>query len=374
MGLPTCKHDHARHGYGPRGGNDRRKAPPRLCAIGRSAARLTLTLVLVLWPFATLAEGLRIATLHAELIRKGPGLLLRDIRRGADDQLNALKQINSVVRPDILFLSKVDFDAELKTAKALGAFLDYPHIFTLPPNSMVPTTLDLDGDGESADRQTWVRYAGEGAMLLLSRYPISLRFHLNNLLWRDFAGARLPIRKDGTPFPSEAVHRVQKLVGQGFWVIDVLTPDEPVTLVVFHNQTPAFDGHEDVNGLRNRDQLALLDAVMQGSFGVFPNRRFVLMGNANLDPERGQGDRNAIATLLADPRIQDPKPKSALGSYASAFWDRPGPMRVSYILPSWDWDVQRAEVFWPETGPLRKAAEQASRHRMVWADIRPRQE
>ena len=328
----------------------------------------------MLWPFATLAEGLRIATLHAELIRKGPGLLLRDIRRGADDQLNALKQINSAVRPDILFLSKVDFDAELKTAKALGAFLDYPHIFTLPPNSMVPTTLDLDGDGESADRQTWVRYAGEGAMLLLSHYPISLRFHLNDLLWRDFAGARLPIRKDGTPFPSEAAHKVQKLVGQGFWVVDVLTPDEPVTLVVFHNQTPAFDGHEDVNGLRNRDQLALLDAVMQGAFGDFPNRRFVLMGNANLDPERGQGDRNAIATLLADPRIQDPKPKSVLGSYASAFWDRPGPMRVSYILPSRDWDVQRAEVFWPQTGPLRKAAEQASRHRMAWADIRPRQE
>lgn len=41
-------------------------------------------------PFALSAEGFRVATLHAELTRKGPGLLLRDIERGEDTQIESL--------------------------------------------------------------------------------------------------------------------------------------------------------------------------------------------------------------------------------------------------------------------------------------------
>jgi len=36
------------------------------------------------------AEPIRVATYNAELSRKGPGLLLRDILRGKDDQLAAV--------------------------------------------------------------------------------------------------------------------------------------------------------------------------------------------------------------------------------------------------------------------------------------------
>ena len=49
----------------------------------------------------------------------------------------------------------------------------------------------------------------------------------------------------------------------------------------------------------------------------------------------------------------------------------PGAMRVSYVLPSADWKIKSSGVFWPDAGPLHKAAEQASRHRLVWIDIRP---
>ena len=62
--------------------------------------------------------------------------------------------------------------------------------------------------------------------------------------------------------------------------------------------------------------------------------------------------------------MQDVKPESELGGIATAFWEKAGAHRVSYILPSAEWLVGKSKVVWPETGPLRKAAEKASRHRM----------
>ena len=321
-------------------------------------------------PITLAAEGFRVATFHAELTRKGPGLLLRDIERGKDPQLQALASINDAVQPDILLLTQVDFDAELRTAHALQGYLGYAHSFALPPNSMVPTALDLNRDGRLGDRQTWARYAGEGAMLLLSQQPIKLQFHLNDLLWRDVQSAVLPVYENGDAFLSPEVAEVQKLVGQGFWVVNVAGQDGAITLVLFQNQAPLFDGSEGLSCCRNRGQLSLLTQVMDGEFGTFPDKRFVLMGNANLDPKRGQGDRDSIAALLRDPRVKDPDPISAQGGDVTAIWEKAGAMRVSYILPSHDWQVLRSKVVWPISGPLREATEQASRHRMIWMDIK----
>ena len=173
-------------------------------------------------------------------------------------------------------------------------------------------------------------------------------------------------------FLSAAAVADLKVVTQGFWVVDVHSAGRAsMTLVAFQNQTPVFDGPEDLNGLRNRAQLRLLSDVMDGTYGDFPTKRFVLIGNSNLDPIRGEGDRAAMRALLSDKRLKDAAPRSTLGGDSTAQWDKAGPMRVSYILPSVDWQIERAELFWPNKGPLRKAAEQASRHRMVWMDIMP---
>lgn len=298
--------------------------------------------------------------------------MLRDIQRGKDAQLIALAEILQSVRPDVLVLTKVDFDAELQTAKALQSFLNFEYSFALPPNSMTPSALDLDGDGKSGDRFTWVRYAGEGAMLLLSQHPILPHFHLNDLLWKDVPEALMPIRADATPFPSPAAQEVMPIVGQGLWVVQIgERTEDSFTLVAFQNQTPVFDGPEDMNGLRSSAQLGLLSKVMDGTYGAFPDQRFALIGNSNLDPNRGQGDREAMRALLRDPRLQDPMPSSPLGDDATAIWDKAGNMRVSYILPSKDWIVPRAAVVWPSEGPLHIAAEQASRHRLIWMDLTP---
>jgi hypothetical protein len=293
------------------------------------------------------------------------------MERGKDKQLAALAQVVQEVNPDVLLLTKVDFDAGLQTSEALRAFLEYPHMLAHAPNSIQPVALDLDGDGRKPDRQVWARYAGEGAMLLLSRYPMSLSFHLNDLLWKDVPDAQMPEYEDKRPFPSKGARDAQKLVGQGFWVVQVdVGDDPPLAMALFQNQAPVFDGPEDMNGLRSRAQLGLLSAVMDGEHGPFPKERFVLLGNTNLDPERGDGDRGAMARMLSDPRIKDPESRTEAGETATAYWENPGPMRVSYVLPSRDWDILDAGVFWPNQGPLREVAEQASRHRLVWVDIR----
>lgn len=268
-------------------------------------------------PFALAAEGFRVATLHAELTRKGPGLLLRDIERGKDDQIGALMQINDAIRPDILLLTKVDFDLEMRAANALKVALGYKFAFAVQPNSMAATRHDLDGDGRAGDRQSWARYAGEGAMLLLSQHPVELEFQLGDLLWEDIPNARMPLDSLGLAFPLVDARDIQKVVSQGLWVVVVRDPNQnPVRLILFQNQTPVFDGPEDLNGLRNAAQLGLVSAIMSGEYGQFPKGRFVVMGNANLDPNAGAGDRVAIASLLRDKRLQDPQPTSPMGSDA----------------------------------------------------------
>lgn len=318
----------------------------------------------MIWPHLVAAGPLRIATFHAELTREGPGLLLRDIERMDDPQLEALRAIVETISPKVLFLTKVDFDAELRNARALQHLLGYAHAFALAPNTMRVTPLDLDADGRAGDRHGWARYAGEGAMLLLSQYPVKARFHLNDLSWQDVAPDTLP------QLTGDIRHL--KLFAQGLWVVDVHMDDEiRPTLALFQNQTPVFDGPEDLNGLRNLAQITALHQLLDGRFGPFPKQRFVLMGNANLDPDKGEGHRAALAALLRDPRLRDALPRSKSGNAATAYWDGPGPMRVSYILPSADWQIAGAGIVAPQTGPLHDYAKRASRHRLVWMDLMP---
>jgi hypothetical protein len=56
---------------------------------------------------AAQAQTLRIATFNAELTRKGPGLLLRDIRKGEDPQIAALTALLVEVDADIIALRAI---------------------------------------------------------------------------------------------------------------------------------------------------------------------------------------------------------------------------------------------------------------------------
>ncbi|MGR3566205.1 MAG: endonuclease/exonuclease/phosphatase family protein, partial [Pseudooceanicola nanhaiensis] len=53
-------------------------------------------------------------------------------------------------------------------------------------------------------------------------------------------------------------------------------------------------------------------------------------------------------------------------------WPEPAPgnLRVDYVLPSADLQLDRPGVLWPEQGAeLAESVVVASRHRLVWIDI-----
>jgi hypothetical protein len=290
--------------------------------------------------------------------------------------------------PDILVLQGFDYDL---TGATLAAFSDalaevgphYPHHFAARPNTGMPTGIDMDGDGRTGDprdAQGFGRFSGQGGMAVLSRFPILTEEvqDFSALLWKDLPDALLP-QVNGLPFPSAEALEAQRLSTTGHWVVPVEVPDiGRVNLLTFHASPPVFDGPEDRNGKRNHDEILFWLQYLDGAFGSAPAGSFVLLGDANLDPENGEGIKSATKRLLADPRMQDPQPESSGSLLASgdprdtADWDDPVPgnLRVDYVLPSADWQVLDAGVHWPDpASDAGLTAETASRHKLVWVDL-----
>lgn len=327
---------------------------------------------------------MRVATFAAPLSRDGPGLLLRDLGR-ADAQIDAVAAIVAQTAPDILLMTDIDYDRDGLALRALADRMGFQHSFALLPNTGMATGFDLDGSGtlgDARDAQGYGLFSGNGGMGLLSRWPIDTAGvrDLSAVLWRDLPGATLP---DG-PIWTDDIAAVQRLSTTGHWVVPVVTPDGPVTILAFSATPPVFDGPEDRNGLRNRDELRLWQHVLDGAFGPAPPD-FVIAGNANLDPSDGDGLRNAMISFLADPRLTDPLPRSAGGAAAAdvnqtgdpaldtADWpdNAPGNLRVDYVLPAATWTVTGSGVFWPAPNdPGAVLADAAGPHRLVWVDLR----
>ena len=332
---------------------------------------------------------------HTELSRVGPGLLLRDIVKGEEDQILASVSVIRAANADVIVLADVDFDANLV---ALNAFADqlelYPYRFALPPNRGVQQGFDLDRDGrlgEPEDAHGYGRFVGDGGLAVLSKWPIvaaQVR-DLSRLPWSDFPGA----------IPPDGIPDALRLSTTGHWIVPVkVTSDQILNLMVWHATPPVFDGPEDMNGRRNHDEAALWLNVLNGTSTEI-TEPFVLAGISNLDPVDGDGDGDgdgrpeALNALLSHPRLKDPRPAS-VGAVRAATDDgginltqsgdpgldtvdwsdednRPGNLRVAYALPSADLTIADAGVLWPADAdsPLGQDVRRASRHRLVWVDV-----
>lgn len=323
------------------------------------------------------AETLRVATFAAPLSGDGPGLLLRDILNGEAAQIIAIQNIIAHNAPDILVLTDFDYDLDgIALAAFAGLFADpYPHIFALPSNAGLATGLDLNANGrlgEARDAQGYGRFAGDGGMAILSRFPILAGqvTDLSSLLWRDLPDASLPALAGAPFFDATALDQL-RLSSNGHWIVPIAFPDgPPISVMAFDATPPVFDGPEDMNGLRNRDELRMWEVVLEGGFGPAPDS-FVIAGNANLDPKGGEGYRQAMVNFLARVSLQDPLPDLPTAQWPQ---DGPGNLRVSYVLPSRDWQIVDAGVFWPNPDDPERAllgadGLAAGPHRLVWVDI-----
>ena len=80
-----------------------------------------------------------------------------------------------------------------------------------------------------------------------------------------------------------------------------------IWVAAFHATPPVFDGVEDRNGLRNRDEAALWLRWLDGALKTkAPEGPLVIMGDANLDPADGDGRPDALNALLDHNRLRDP--------------------------------------------------------------------
>ncbi|MEM9966844.1 MAG: endonuclease/exonuclease/phosphatase family protein [Pseudomonadota bacterium] len=302
------------------------------------------------------------ASFHTELSREGPGLLLRDILSGTDEQVQAVIEAISEIDADIIALQSIDYDLEGRALQALGQdALNYKYYYSAPPNAGRATELDLDGDGRRGgpgDAQGYGTFYGQSGLAILSRFPIetSAVQNFTGLLWKDLPDALLPMTQKG-PYPSAEAQNHQRLASKNALAVPIRHPNFGViTILTFHATPPVFDGPEDRNGRRNHDEVAFWLHFLNGAIGIAPRGKFILAGNANLDPKRGEGRKQALHNLLSHPLLQDP-----LKYQTTVHWKKLGDMRVDYLLPSRDWRVVRAQV-----AALHPAA---SRHRLIWVDL-----
>ena len=319
---------------------------------------------------------LRIAAFHTELSRDGPGLLLRDILSGEDAQVDAMVSVVSHIDPDVLVLADVDFDyggaALAAFANAIGG---YPYRFAAAPNKGRQSGVDLNGDGRlgrAEDAWGYGAFAGQGGMAILSKLTIEAVVDHSGVRWLD-----LP---NSLALPN--THQDQPLSTRSHWEVSIALPDgQSATIFTWHATAPVFDGPEDRNGRRNHDEAAFWLHRLNST----PPPNVIVAGFANLDPLDGDGRSEALASLLAHPMLQDPQPKSkgaAAGhdprhsnpaEFDTVDWpeDGPGNLRVDYVLPSREFEVLDAGVFWPLPDALFGSdVARASRHRLVWVDVR----
>ncbi|MEL6450256.1 MAG: endonuclease/exonuclease/phosphatase family protein [Pseudomonadota bacterium] len=315
------------------------------------------------------------ATYNTELQRDGPGLFLRDLARGKDDQIAAVLAVIAYADADVLALQGIDYDLTGAALSRFAAAAGYAHWFALRPNTGMPTGLDMDGDrrlGGPRDAQGYGRFSGQGGMAILSRFPVDRGAvqDLSALLWVDAPDPLLP-QVNGKPFPSAAAQAAQLLSTTGHWIVPILAPGGRFDLMTFHASPPVFDGPEDRNGKRNHDEILLWTHVLAGRIGTPPPGPFVIAGDANLDPVDGAGLKPAIQTLLTHPQLQDVSPRGHSGT-DTADWDDPvpGDLRADYVLPSTHWQVVGSGVLWPgPDDPLAETVRTASRHHLVWVDL-----
>ncbi|MCA0042018.1 endonuclease/exonuclease/phosphatase family protein [Celeribacter sp. ASW11-22] len=303
-------------------------------------------------------------------------MLLRELLSKDDAEIHAVAEWIETTSPDVLLLTRFDTDMDGHAARAFAATLGYPYVFSRWGNSGMETRRDLDKDGrtgEPEDAQSYGHFRGQGGMVLLSRLRILLDDvrDFSEMLWRDLPANNIP-----ADYFDEDDLSVLRLSSTGHWDVPIQWGGHEVHLLMYAATSPVFDGAEDRNGRRNADETRFWSLYLDGALDSVPPDPVILLGNSNLDPVDGEGQHEVMKALLANPRLQDPKPSSSHGlenanpehagdpSLDTADWSDPipGNLRVNYVLPSSDLTVVDSGVEWAETDP---------QHGLVWVDIAP---
>src|ERR671918_2855361 len=359
------------------------------------AALVALTLAS---PAAARGDAVRFSTFNASLNRSFEGQLIADLSTPGNAQAATVAEIIQRTRPEVLLINEFDFDAG---GVALRLFQDnylsvsqngaepivYPHRFTAPSNTGIPSGLDLDNNGSVGgpnDAFGFGFFPGQFGMAVYSKYPIRTNEirTFQTFLWKDMPGALLP-DNPATPAPADwyspAELAVFRLSSKSHWDVPIDIGQKAVHFLTSHPTPPVFDGPEDRNGTRNHDEIRFwADYVMPGRSGYIyddqgergglaPGSLFVVAGDENSDPFDGDSIPGSAQLLLEHPLINTKVTPDSEGAAEQAalqggantthlgdpvfdtadFADVPGPgnLRADYVLPRKNMPIEDAAVF-----------------------------
>jgi endonuclease/exonuclease/phosphatase family metal-dependent hydrolase len=358
---------------------------------------------------------IRAATFNVSLSGKQAGDIRNRLATPHDLQAQNIAAILQHVRPDIVLLNELDYDASgeiveqfqrnyLAISQREQKPIRYPHVYVVPSNTGVPSGMDLDHDGRldgAGDAFGYGAYAGQYAFVLLSQFEIQQREvrSFRNFLWRDMPNARLPQTAAGEPWYTPEELSQLRLSSKNHIDLPLQVHGQTIHILAAHPTPPVFDGPEDRNGLRNHDEIRLwadyLHADERAHYlrddngkrgGLGEEKLFVVLGDLNADPVDGDSTDQAIRQLLNHQRIhpsvlgdrrvprseggaeQKTKKPAHLGDPAedTASWG----LRVDYVLPARELEVLDSGVFWPKSSdPKADWLRPSSDHRLVWLDL-----
>lgn len=369
--------------------------------------------------------AIRVATLNGSLYRNEAGQLADELESGDSEQAKQLAKILQTVRPDILLVNEIDYQADHRAVKALiknylavgqktaaGQTLEglhYEYFFAAPVNTGVASGLDLSGDGFVGgpnDAWGYGKYEGQYGMVVLSRFPIleDQTRTFQKFLWKDLPGAKRPIvPASGKSFYNDDVWHSLRLSSKSHWDVTIEVNGEILHVLASHPTPPAFDGPEDRNGCRNHDEIRFWTEYISTdgkqdwlvddegvAGGLAADAKFVIVGDLNADPADGSGIQQGIIDLLEHERTFDTKPTSKGAIVAAAKLGQAnaahrgnaamdtsqfspksvGNLRVDYCLPSANIAVAGSGVFWPEPDSPGADLVEATDHRLVWCDLK----
>ncbi len=366
------------------------------------------------------AAPVRVATFNVAMGLPDEGALSARLARDDDQALSNLAAVLQRVRPDVILLNEFDYTAGPENVDRLRAHylarpqapglsaIEYPHSFTAPVNTGVDSGLDLDGDGAlhgPGDAWGYGQFPGQYGMLVLSRFPIDLEavrtfreFH-----WRAMPDAARPAIPGGRPFYDDETWARLRLSSKSHWDLPLQLPHAALHLLASHPTPPVFDGPEDRNGARNRDEIRFwADYIRPGHGdyivddagrpgGLAEDAAWVVAGDLNADPADGDSRPGGIDLFLDGDWVNHDCVPTSAGAVEAAkqqaganlehagdpahdtadFNDRyTGNLRADYVLTGADVEVSDCGVFWPRAGEPGHETVGFSDHRLVWIDLR----
>jgi len=191
-------------------------------------------------------------------------VLPQEMLAGKTDQIPIKRQRNYFILPTQGGLSV----SCLGTCQDLvGVLRDYA-----PTNTGVASGFDLNNNGQTVttpgapgygdDALGFDAFERQFGMVLFSKYPIdtaNVRI-VRNFLWKDMPGALLPDDPNiATPNDWYSPHELEvvRLSSKSHWDVPVIVDGEVVRVLAVLPSPPVFDGPEDRNQCRNRDEIRL---------------------------------------------------------------------------------------------------------------------